>query len=186
MCWVLTLWVHSGVQHSSQSMQSHQSCTLFFWIVQSSGRSFLSISCSGLCFGSGGGVFLTFTRLVSSASAIHAKVVGESASAFLRGEFAVLSEFIGEVGLLVLSGGTGQVRIGPLVRRRRGGFVVGGLIFWQRCCGIGGLVGLLFTRLVIGLLGFLGNFRLMFPVVHINLLNQLVHSREHQEKVKNP
>ena len=129
MCWVLTLWVHSGVQHSSRSMQSHQSCTLFFWIVQSSGRSFLSISSSGLCFGSGGGVFLTFTHLVSSASAIHAKVVGESASAFLGGEFAVLSEFIGEVGLLVLSGGTGQVRIGPLVRRRRGGFVVGGLIF---------------------------------------------------------
>ena len=66
---------------------------------------------------------------MSSTSTKHAKIVGKSVSAFLGGEFAILSEFIGEVGLLVLSGGTGQVRIGPLVRRRRGGFVVGGLIF---------------------------------------------------------
>ena len=53
---------------------------------------------------------------MSSIFAKHAKVVGKSVSMFLRGEFAILSEFIGEVGLLVLSGGTGQVRIGALVR----------------------------------------------------------------------
>ena len=61
---------------------------------------------------------------MSSASTKHAKVVGESVSAFIRGEFAILSEFIGEVRLLVLSGGTRQVGIGPLVRQRRGGIVV--------------------------------------------------------------
>ena len=43
---------------------------------------------------------------MSSASTKHAKVVGESVITFLGGEFAVLSEFIGEVRLLVLSGGT--------------------------------------------------------------------------------
>ena len=55
-----------------------------------------------LCLGSGG-VFWALTHLMFSTSAKHAKVVGESASMFLRGEFAVLSEFIREVGLLVLS-----------------------------------------------------------------------------------
>ena len=66
---------------------------------------------------------------MSSASTKHAKIVGKSVSTFLGGEFAILSEFIGAVGLLVLSRGAREVRIGPLVRRRRGGFVVGGLIF---------------------------------------------------------
>ena len=65
---------------------------------------------------------------MSSTSAKHAKVVGKLVSTFLRGEFAILSEFTGEVGLLALSRGTRQVRIGPLIRRR-GRFVVGGLIF---------------------------------------------------------
>ena len=158
-------------------MWSHQSCALFFQIIRSGGQCFLSISCSGLCFGSGGGVLRTFTRLVSSASTKHAKVVSKLVSTFLGGEFAVLSKFTGEVGLLVLSRGTGQVRIGPLIRRR-GGFVVGGLIFWRRQCSIGRLVGLLFTRLVIRLLEFPGNFRLTFLVAHVDLLNQLVHSGE--------
>ena len=78
--------------------------------------SFLSASCTSLCLGSRGSVLQTFTHLMSSIFAKHAKVVGKSVSMFLRGEFAILSEFIGEVGLLVLSGGTGQVRIGALVR----------------------------------------------------------------------
>ena len=53
---------------------------------------------------------------MSSASVKHAKVVSKSVSAFLGGEFAVISEFTGEVGLLVLSGGTGQIGIGSFVR----------------------------------------------------------------------
>ena len=56
-----------------------------------------------LCLGSGGGIFWALTHLMSRTSAKHAKVVGESASMFLRGESAVLSEFMREVGLLVLS-----------------------------------------------------------------------------------
>ena len=44
---------------------------------------------------------------MSSASTKHAKIVGKLVSAFLGGEFAILSEFIGAVRLLVLSGGTG-------------------------------------------------------------------------------
>ena len=45
-------------------------------------------------------------------------------------------------------------------------------------CRIGGLAGLLFTGLVIKLLGFLGNFGLMLPVACIDLLNQLAYTRE--------
>ena len=60
-----------------------------------------------LCLGSEGGVLWIFTHLMSSTSTKYAKVIGKSASVFLRSEFVVLSKFIGEVGLLVLSGGTG-------------------------------------------------------------------------------
>ena len=67
---------------------------------------------------------------MSSASTKHAKVIGKLASMFLRGEFAVLYEFVGEVGLLVLSRGTGRVGIGPLVGQRNI-FIVGGLILGQ-------------------------------------------------------
>ena len=114
---------------------------------------------------------------MSSASTKHAQVIGKLVSTFLRGNFAVLSKFTGEVGLLVLSGGTRQVGIGPLVRWRQGGFVVG-LFVGRGWCGVGWLVKLLFARLVIRLLGFPGNLRLTFPVAHIDLLDQLVHSRE--------
>ena len=77
MRWVSTPLVHGGVQRSSRSVRSHRSCALFFWIIRSGRRFFLSIGCSSLCLGSGGCVFRTLARLVPSASTKHAEVVGE-------------------------------------------------------------------------------------------------------------
>jgi hypothetical protein len=49
---------------------------------------------------------------MTSSAAKHAELVVESALPFLVGEFAVLSEFVGKIGLLERSGGTGARRLG--------------------------------------------------------------------------
>ena len=86
-----------------------EDCCLFFWVRSRSGVGLLvGLGGSGLGLRGGGCGFPAVMGYMTTFAAKEAKVVVHSSLSLLLGEFAVLSEFGGEVGLVGRAGRIGR------------------------------------------------------------------------------